>query len=236
MTIGAAQILINRERICPSRRTIVIGSSDMALAVAKQLHDVGIEVVGVVETSDQMSARDKATIEAFRETAIPTLLQTDIASASGHGKVEAVCLQPAQGNRTEHKHPVDFVCLDGGRHPILEALAMLKCQFAFRKALGGWVPSYTPDFEASVSGIFAAGQAAGITGHAGICLTGAIAGVGAVQQLEKGPAPELQSCKQAYWRELEQLEAATLPDIWQARQEHVRASVETCKRLGECNG
>ena len=176
MTIGAAQILINRERVYPGKRTIVIGSSDMALAIATQLYDVGVEVLGVVEAASQISARDAKTVKAFRQTAIPLFLQTDIVSAAGRKRVEEVLLRSANGAGLEHKCQVDFVCLDGGRHPILETFAMLNCQFAYRKALGGWLPCYASNFETSVGGIFAAGQAAGITGHAGLCLTGAIAG------------------------------------------------------------
>jgi len=236
MTIGAAQILINRERVYPGKRTFVIGSTDMALVVAKQLYDVGVEVLGVVEAAKHLNARDGQTIKAFRETAIPLLLQTNIVSVSGRKKVEEVSLRPTDGNSIEQRYQVDFVCLDGGRHPILEAFAMLKCQFAYEKALGGWLPCYTSDFECSVSGIFAAGQGAGITGHAGVCLTGAIAGIGAVDYLEEGTTPERQSSKQKYWSELEQLEGAKWPDVWQARQAHIGASMERCKKSGGSNG
>ena len=236
MTIGAAQILINRERVYPGKRTVVIGSSDMALAIAKQLHDVGIEVLGVVAAASQIAARDQKTIKAFRETAIPLLLQTDIVSAGGRKRVEEVFLRSAHDGSMEQKFQVDFVCLDGGRHPVLEAFAMLNCQFAYRKVLGGWLPCYTSNFESSVSGIFAAGQAAGIAGHAGICITGALAGIGAVDYLEKGTTPERQSDKQRYWSELEQLEAAQLADVWQARQAHIGASVEIRKNSGGGNG
>jgi sarcosine oxidase subunit alpha len=234
MTIGAAQILINRERIYPGKRTVVIGSSDTALEIAQQMRDVGIQVLGVVEAAAQMCAKDGKRVAEFQETAIPLLLHTGIVSASGRGKVEEVLLQATDGR--EHKYQVDFVCLDGGRHPILEALAMFNCQFTYRRGLGGWLPCYTSDFESSVSGIFVAGQAAGLTGHAGVCLTGALAGIGAVDYLEKGTTQERQSSKHMYWNELERLEAASLPDIWQTRQEHIASSLGMGKKVGACNG
>jgi sarcosine oxidase subunit alpha len=235
MTIGAAQILINRERVYPGKTTVVIGSSDMALEIATQMRDVGIQVLGVVEAAGEVSARDEKRIAEFHQTAVPLLLQTDIVSASGRGKVEEVLLCGAASTR-ERKYQVDFVCLDGGRHPILEACAMLKCQFSYRKALGGWLPCYTSGLESSVGGSFVAGQAAGITGHAGICLTGAIAGIGAVDYLEKETTPERQNSRQVYWNELERLEAVRWRDIWQARQAHIASSLKMGEESRACNG
>jgi sarcosine oxidase subunit alpha len=235
MTIGAAQMLINRERVYPGRTTLVIGSSDMALRIAQQMSEVGIRVLVVAEAAGRATAGEDRTIADFDRTGIPLLLNTNIVSASGRGKVEEVHLWESADKNREHKYQVDFLCLDGGRHPILEALAVLNCQLTYRQGLGGWVPCYSTDFESSVPGTFVAGQAAGVTGHAGIYLTGAIAGVSVVDYLEKQASPERRDIKQAYWKELESIEAVRWPEVWQARQAHIAISPRSGS-LGKHNG
>jgi sarcosine oxidase subunit alpha len=223
MTIGAAQILINRERVYPGKATLVVGSSDMALEVAEQMHDVGIHVLAVVEGTEQIRARDANTITSFRRTGIPVLFQTEMVSANGRRMVEEVILRRVNENNAERAYSLDFVCIDGGRQPILEVLSLLNCQVGYQLSLGGWLPRYTSDLQASVSGVFVAGQAAGVTCHAGIYFTGALAGIGAVDYLEEATTEERKSSKQKYWDELRNIEAANLPDVWQARLSHIKS-------------
>lgn len=228
MTIGAAQILINRERVYPGHTGIVIGSSDMALEIAQQLQAVGINVLGIVEEAAEIAARDQRIVDEFAQTGIPAFLGTEVVAANGRGKVQEIELKAADGS-TE-KHAVDFVCLDGGREPLPEVLSLLNCRFTYNEALGGRVPSYDCDFQTSVSGVFAAGQAAGITCHAGIFLTGALAGIGAAEFLAGGANGKYKAEKDFYRNELEIMEAAKLPSVWLARLAHGKMAAVSGKK------
>jgi len=231
MTIGAAQVLINREHIKPGEKTIVIGSSDMALEIAKQIHDVGIQVIGVVESTDKMSAHNEKAVRRFQQTGIPVYLQTEVVSATGRERVSEVLLRSAKLQNSDKKYLVDFVCIDGGREPIIELLSILNCQLTQQKNLGGSLPYYTSDFQTSVSGVFVAGQAAGITCHAGIFITGAIAGISAVDYLENVITEERKSSRKLYWDELERIEAEKLPEVWQTRLLHIKSFSDTGRNI-----
>lgn len=222
MTIGAAQILINRERVYPGKKALVLGSSDMALEITRQMYDVGIDIAGVVEPEERLGATDNKIIKAFQETEIPVLFQTEIVSATGSGKIEEVHVRSLKDSSRETRQDADFICIDGGRHPILEMLSILDCSFQYQKELGGWVPSYKDTFQTVIERVFVAGQAAGITCLAGIILTAALAGLGAVDYLEKQVSEERESKRKTYWNELREFETMQLPAVWQARMAHIK--------------
>ena len=222
MTIGAAQIFINRERVYPGKTALIIGSSDMALEITRQMHDVGIHIVGIVEAAEKLLAKDDKTICSFHETGIPVLLQAKVIAATGRDRVESVIESSGIEADAEINIPVDLVCIDGGRQPILELLTILHCPLQYRKELGGWVPCYRSTFESHSRGIFIAGQAAGITCQAGVFLTGAIAGIGIVDYLEKETTAEREITRQAYWDELKQIEGIHLPTVWLERLAHMK--------------
>lgn len=224
MTVGAAQILINREWVCPGKTGVIIGSSNMALEIARQLQAVGINILGVVEKAAEVTARNKTTVNSFTQTGITSFLNTKVVAASGRGKVQAIELQTDDG--VTAKYPVDFVCIDGGREPIPEVFSILNCRFAYNEELGGRVPGYDFDFQTSVKGVFVAGQSAGITDHAGVFLTGVLAGIGAAAFLTKGAKENFTSDKEYYRHELEKFESDNLPLVWQARMAHSKASIE----------
>lgn len=221
MTIGAAQILINRERVYPGKTALILGSSEMALEVIKQMHDVGIEVKVLIEPTEKILAQNGKTIRTFKETGIPVLLKSRMIAVAGSGSVENALFVTCDYQNEEREYMVDFVCIDGGRHPIIEAFSILNCQLRYQRELGGWLPCYDGSLQTTVSGIFVAGQAAGVTCQAGVVLTGSIAGIGAVDYLERVTSAERETRKQAYWDELERIESMPTPEIWRARMSHM---------------
>src|SRR5699024_4669723 len=90
MTAGAAQILINCERVLPGERALILGSNDFALEVARQLHDCGIKVKGIVESGNELLSQYAELAERIRDADIPVLLNSVIESAIGKGEVEKV--------------------------------------------------------------------------------------------------------------------------------------------------
>ena len=220
ITAGAAQQLINRERVCPGRKCIIVGTFDIGLDVAIQLKAIGVEVLCVVEAGETIAADEKKHL-AFRENGISVLFNTEVAEASGRGKVQEVLLR---SGKTTTKHEVDFICTAGGFQPVIDIFSAFRCGISYRRELGGRLPQYDRIFQTSMEGLFAAGQAAGITCHGGIYLTGALAGISAAAR-SKGASPDSEDSAQKYWRELEQIEASLMPAVWSCRQEHINAGI-----------
>lgn len=221
MTIGAAQILLNRERVYPGHTALVLGSSEIALEVAGQMQDAGISIMGVVEPGERIRTNNGRIAAEFGKKGIPLFLRTELTSVTGRDKVTKAILNKIDIPEISKELEVDLVCIDGGRHPILEAAAILNCQLKCRKELGGWLPAYSNNLQTTVDKVFVAGQAAGITCQAGVVLTGGIAGISAVDFIERRTTESRDTRRNEYWSELEQIEMDLSPETWLARVAHI---------------
>lgn len=219
MTIGACQIMVNRERIKPGNSTFIVGSSDFALEVALQLGEVGIEVLGIIEKDTKFKYRNQDLANQVREKGIPLLNNTMIEQAQGNGQVERVLLD--QSGRKE-EYEVDFVCVDGGLNPIVELCQLYDCSFRFNEALGGWIPSYQPNFQTSMDDVFVAGNAAGLTCQGAVLITGKLAGLCVAESLGKISPQEADLIRNQYWSELSKVEQTFDPLVHEARIHHVQ--------------
>ena len=220
MTTGAAQILINRERVYPGQTALLVGSSDLSLEVAAQMNAVGIQVLGIVEKSDRILAREQNNLDYLNAIKIPIHLNTEVTEVKGSGKGKKVVLGQGDNSNTL-EYDVDFICVDGGRHPIIEPLAVLNCKLAYRIELGVWIPYYNTNFQSSVNEVFVAGNTSGVTSQGGFILTGAIAGIGAVKYLEMADDSEMEERRKSLWKELYWLESVKSPQIWEERVSHL---------------
>ncbi|WP_257347366.1 NAD(P)/FAD-dependent oxidoreductase [Pseudalkalibacillus decolorationis] len=218
MTAGAAQILINRDRVLPGTKTILIGSSSFAFELAKQLHEVGIEVKGIVEQQSDIVLQNNCLIDEIEKLNIPILKNTKVIEAEGKGQVETLVIESNQGPQ---RIDVDFVCLDGGRNPILEAFLIANCSLSYRKILGGWVPDYDLNFETSSEGVYVAGNSTGITSKAAIFLTGSLSGISVCESLGKINSTEASQMKNLFWEELYQVEQQVNLEGWNSRLKHI---------------
>lgn len=214
LTIGAAQILMNRERVLPGKDAIVVGSNDFSLEVAQQLNDVGVKVHGIVESRPQLCARNTDNIEKIEELNIPVFLNAQITKAQGSGKVETVHI--AHGEK-EIVLDVDLICVGGGLSPILEPFEILDCKLTYQKNLGGWLPKYDTNLETSSRSIYVAGNAAGVTNMGSILVTGAIAGVSVLESLSILRPEQAAKRRQQLWHELYRMESSQHKDILDAR-------------------
>src|SRR5699024_3864355 len=180
MTAGAAQILINRERVLPGERALILGSNDFALEVASQLHDCGIKVKGIVESGSELLCQNDELAVKMRDADIPVLLNSVIESATGKGEVEEVYVS-TDGSKS--LYDVDLICIAKGMTPILEPFEIMSCDFTYQAKLGGWLPRYDSTFKTTNPSVYIAGNAAGITSMGGILLTGEMAALSVLQAL-----------------------------------------------------
>ncbi|WP_174733264.1 NAD(P)/FAD-dependent oxidoreductase [Mesobacillus harenae] len=215
ITIGAAQTLVNRDFVMPGKEALIVGSSDFALDVAYQLMEVGVNIKGIIEKSAVVNARDKEKVNQVEKKGIPFYFNSYVKEAKGNGEVEAIDIQLQNGILTE---TVDLVCIDGSRSPILDSFYQLGCSFGYQEVLGGWIPQYNKHFQTDQKNVFLAGNAAGISNHAALLLTGMISGISICEELKVLNRDAFKELTLSYWRELENLENK---DAWQARIRHI---------------
>ncbi|MEN2465958.1 FAD-dependent oxidoreductase [Ornithinibacillus sp. JPR2-1] len=210
MTIGAAQILLNREKVLPGKKAIVLGTNNLAFEITKQLNESGVEVIAIIEQESTVDV-DADNIAYLKQANIPIYVNSSITRARGPGEVEMVLIN---NNGTEVAFDVDLVCIAGGLFPILEPFQVLGCELIYLSELGGWLPKYDTNFETSIPNTYVAGNAAGITAMKAIMLTGDLAGISILDSLENYNSDYVKKRKESLWTELAKAEQ---PEVWSAR-------------------
>ncbi|WP_018665333.1 NAD(P)/FAD-dependent oxidoreductase [Heyndrickxia acidiproducens] len=219
-SIGAMQILINREKIVPGRTAVMIGSGSRTCQVASEMQQAGITVAGVIEERDKFDY-SPSDLQRLKELNIPLFAGVSQIRAEGEEEVESIHFKAGDGK--EQSINTELVCIDGGLSPIVESNFILGYQLQFNPDLGNWIPSYDSCFHTSAPNVFVAGNAAGITSHGAILITGLIAGLSAAEALGKYPDKEAVSKqRKKWWNELKTVEMAYDSTVYQARMQHVR--------------
>lgn len=200
---GAMQALVKIQRVLPGRRIMVAGSGPLLYSVASMLVDAGAEVTALVDAARLRSGwrqiprlwrnwqpllRGMEYLKRLRDSGVPVLSGHTILRVEGEEKVErAVVIEvdsdwrPISG--TEQSYDVDAVCASFGFLPSTELAQLAGCDISYQPELGGFVPTHNEEMETSLSGVFVAGEVAGV-GGAGIAMVqGRIAGIAAARQL-----------------------------------------------------
>lgn len=205
MTAGAAQALLKGQGILPGRRILMAGSGPLQLAVAAQLARAGAPPVGVLEAvrlPRLVSAaprfwgrwgRLREALQywsALRSANVPLKFGRTVIRAIGDEVLSAVVTADLDDDwsvipGTEAEVPVDTLCTGFGLVPNTRLARLLGCQLVYDPARGGLVPLCDEAMQCSRSGVFIAGDAAGIAGAAAAELQGRIAGITAALQLGK---------------------------------------------------
>lgn len=218
MTIGAAQILINRDLVSPGKETVIVGLSDFSLDVAMQLQHVGIQVKAILKPNGQTITCNQGKYNEVLSAGIPIYKNVEILEAKGNGKVEEIIINHDSQQRSFN---VDFVGIDGGRSPILDIFYQLECSFGYNEDLGGWVPQYNSNLRTSNQDVFLAGNASGISPSGVLILTGQVAAISIAEELKAISKGEAETFQNSYWKEIEEIEKKASPMIWKARKEHI---------------
>jgi thioredoxin reductase len=181
MGAGAAQTMININRVLPGKRFLMIGSGNVGLVVSYQILQAGGRVLGVVEATPQIGGYLVHACK-LRRRGVPFYTSHTVKQVSGNDKVEhAVIVEIDQDFNTvsgsEKILDVDVVCLAVGLTPAGEFLRMSGCKFAFMPSLGGFVPLHDNNMETTVRGIYVAGDVAGIEEASTAMEEGRLAGI-----------------------------------------------------------
>lgn len=198
MMAGGALTMIKHQEVLPGRRVLLCGTGPLQWVLARHLLEGGAQVVGVVDAAPfPWKALRRLTAlmgqgERMREglgawaailrAGVPVHWGKIILRAEGADGVERAVIGWPNGTPT-HSFAVDTVCLGYGFQPFNHLARMIGCEHRYVAPLGGWVPLRDDWCETTLSGVFVAGDAAGIQGKDVALLEGKLAGWGAARRL-----------------------------------------------------
>ncbi len=159
MGAGAAQTLMNLSGVLPGKRVAMIGSGNVGLIVSYQLIQAGARVA-VVEISAGPGGY-AVHVNRLKSLGVPFLFRHEVMGAEGESGVEAILLRDLESGGIK-RLPVDCVCLAVGMAPSIELPQMMGCEMAYRQCLGGWLPLHDRHMRTSRSGVWVAGDGAGV--------------------------------------------------------------------------
>ena len=187
MGAGAAQTMINVNRVLPGRKVIMLGSGNVGTIVAYQLMQAGAEVVAVLEAAPKLGAYGVHTAKVSR-AGVPFFVSHTIKQAFGKDRVEAVEIVELdcsfnQIPGTEKVLNADTVCLAAGLTPLTELAWLAGCKFKFISDLGGHIPIHDDKMHTTKADIFIAGDISGIEEASTAMEEGRLAGINAACEL-----------------------------------------------------
>ena len=187
MGAGGAQTLMNLYRILPGKKVLMVGAGNVGLIVAYQLLQAGAEVIAVVEAAPKIGGY-KVHADKILRNGVPILTSHTVKEALGKERVEKVRIAQVKSDfsiipETEREIDVDTICLAVGLTPLTELLWLMGCKMEFKSDLGGFIPVRNKNMETSNSGIYIAGDVAGIEEASIAMEEGKIAGIAAAESL-----------------------------------------------------
>lgn len=187
MGAGAAQTMINLNRVLPGKRVIMLGSGNVGVIVSYQLLQAGAEVVGIVEAAPNLGGYGVHTAKVAR-AGVPFFTSHTIKKAYGNDRVEKVEIVELDKNwneieGTEKVFEVDTICLAVGLTPMVELIWLAGCEVTYIHNMGGYVPVHNKYMETTVKGIYVAGDIAGIEEASTAMEEGRLAGISAAYSL-----------------------------------------------------
>ena len=197
MGAGAAQTMINVERVLPGRRVLMVGSGNVGLIVSYQLMQAGAEVVAVVEAAPRISGYAVHAAKVSR-AGVPIMTSHTVARATGCYGVQAAEIMeldpawnPVAG--TQKMLEVDTICVATGLRPYAKLATMAGCEIAYSSPLGGWVPVHGEDMMTSIPGLYLAGDVAGVEEASTAMEEGGLAGLSIVERMDLADASSIRA-------------------------------------------
>lgn len=187
MGAGAAQTMINIQRVLPGKRFIILGSGNVGLIISYQLLQAGASVVAVVEAAPKIGGYQVHSSK-IRRVGVPIFTSSTIKEVKGNKEVEEVVIVKLDNSwrpikSTERSLTADCVCIAGGLRPSIELAQMAGCNLRFFSELGGHLPIHNENMETTVDGIYVAGDTAGVEEASTAMEEGRLAGIDMAQKL-----------------------------------------------------
>jgi len=186
---GAVQTLMNVYGVKPGEKIVMVGSGNIGLIVSYQLMQAGVKVLAVIEAAPVIGGY-KVHASKLQRLGVDIITSCTIKKALGQDKVESIITTRLNEKweeipGTEQEYDVDAVCIAVGLSPLTNLLAMLGCELKYISELGGLVPVLTNDYETTIEGVYACGDAFSIEEASSAMVEGYIAGLTASKKLGK---------------------------------------------------
>ena len=224
ITAGAAQVMVRGFLLRPGQRALVAGTGPLLLPTVTSLLRAGVEVVAALEANSRgaqlraglgmlrSGARLREAwhyVSELRRQRVDLRLGWSIVRAEGNPDLRAAVIAriDAEGRvrpGTEQRVDVDLICTGYGLLPSIELARLLGCDMHHVPVRGGWVPRHDVDQQTSVSGVYVAGEIAGIGGSDVAVAEGRIAGLAAARSLGRtadGSAARVRAASRARAKE-----------------------------------
>jgi len=209
MGAGAAQTMINANRVLPGKKILMVGSGNVGLIVSYQLMQAGADVVALVEAAPNIGGYVVHASKIAR-AGVPIYTRHTVLEARGEGRVKEAVIcevdgkwQPVPG--TEKVIEVDAIAIAAGLKPLAELAIMNGCKTKFDPILGGWAPLHDENMESSCPGIYVVGDVTGVEEANTALEEGRLAGVAIAAALGKITAEEAETEKKKIWDRLDGL-------------------------------
>jgi thioredoxin reductase/bacterioferritin-associated ferredoxin len=185
--LAAATILLKSQRILPGRRSIVAGTGPLLMLVAAAILKAGGAVAAVVDLAGRrewlhalpammerpdLLARGLGWRLALQGKRIPILHRHTVLRAEGRDVLERVIVCPVDGSGQPipeagtRTFEVDALTVGHGLIPAIEISRLLRAEHRFDRLRGGWTAEADHEGRTSVSGLYVAGDGAGLRGAA----------------------------------------------------------------------
>ncbi len=209
MGAGAAQTMINVNRVKPGSKVVMLGSGNVGLIVSYQLMQAGCDVVALVEAAPNIGGYG-VHASKIRRAGVPIYTRHTIIEAKGTDRVNEVIIaelddkwQPIPG--TEKVLEADVVTLAAGLKPISDLVRLHDLDLTFNGVFGGWVPKHNENMESTQCGIYVAGDTTGVEEANTALEEGKLAGVAAAEALGYIPENTAKEIKADIWSRLDGL-------------------------------
>ena len=209
MSAGAAQTLINIERVLPGKKILMIGSGNVGLVISYQLLQAGADVVGIVEAEPSITGYLVHAGKVMR-AGVPIYTSHTVKEVRGRKSVEEAVIVALDKKwnsieGTEKTVPADTVCISVGLNPNRQLASLAGCELKFFPELGGFLPLHDDNMESTKRGIYIAGDLSGIEEANSALDEGRLAGISVAASLGYIDNNKFIRLKEEYWSRLNKL-------------------------------
>jgi thioredoxin reductase len=209
MGAGAAQTMINVNRVKPGNRVVMLGSGNVGLIVSYQLMQAGCEVAALVEAAPGIGGYGVHAAK-IRRAGVPFFIKHTIVEATGDPRINQVVIAKVDENfqvvaGTEKTLEADTVALAVGLKPLADLVRLSGVEQYFNSVLGGWVPKHDRNMQTSVFGIYVAGDTTGVEEANTALEEGRLAGTAVAESLGILQRDKAERIKAEIWERLDNL-------------------------------
>ena len=203
--LAASTILLKSQYVLPGQSTIVAGCGPLLIAVAYGIIKSGGKVSAIIDLNGQLdwmkvfpkllSRPDQLLkgmnwIATIKKAGVKQYNRYSVTSARKVGSILRISIAPINsaglilGTKKQKLVEGECLAIGHGLLPSTEITRLLNAKHVYDKLKGGWVPVIDNYFRSSISGVYIAGDATGISGAYSAVQKGKIAGLTALRDLK----------------------------------------------------